>query len=134
MLNAARRHCPLAAGCLPGFLRGGLDGGVPGLVPDGFCPGEPLASSPGPPPEGGPPKGLSEDGGFEEFVEFLLTRSVSSTVIACNRQRSSRRSPAASPSKKTRFIAERSTGGLYGMPAKESDSRRLRQHLTKQRG
>src|ERR1035437_8364639 len=60
----------------------------------------------------------------------LASRSASSTVIACNRHRSSRRAPELSPSKKARFIAERLTGGLFDMPAKESDSRLPRQHFS----
>src|SRR5450756_2041319 len=70
---------------------------------------EPLTSSfwPPSPLDGSPPKGLSDDGGFEEFVEFLASRSASSTVIACNRHRSSRRAPELSPSKKARFPAPR---------------------------
>src|ERR1019366_9441512 len=51
---------------------------------------EPLTSSfwPPSPLDGSPSKGLSEEGRFEEFVEFLASRSASSTVIACNRHRS----------------------------------------------
>src|ERR1019366_8574219 len=125
-VSASQRHFPLAPGCLPG-LRGGADGGVHGLAA-----AEPLTSSfwPPSPLDGSPPKGLSDDGGFEEFVEFLASRSASSTVIACNRHRSSRRAPELSPSKKARFIAERLTGGLFDMPAKESDSRLPRQHFS----
>src|ERR1035437_8334231 len=125
-VSASQRHFPLAPGCLPG-LRGGADGGVHGLAA-----AEPLTSSfwPPSPLDGSPPKGLSDDGGFEEFVEVLASRSASSTVIACNRHRSSRRAPELSPSKKARFIAERLTGGLFDMPAKESDSRLPRQHFS----
>src|ERR1019366_3330742 len=125
-VSASQRHFPLAPGCLPG-LRGGADGGVHGLAA-----AEPLTSSfwPPSPLDGSPPKGLSDDGGFEEFVEFLASRSASSTVIACNRHRSSRRAPELSPSKKARFIAERLTGGLFDMPAKESDARLPRQHFS----
>src|ERR1035437_9394024 len=125
-VSASQRHFPLAPGCLPG-LRGGADGGVHGLAA-----AEPLTSSfwPPSPLDGSPPKGLSDDGVFEEFVEFLASRSASSTVIACNRHRSSRRAPELSPSKKARFIAERLTGGLFDMPAKESDSRLPRQHFS----
>src|ERR1019366_5051027 len=75
-----------------------LAGPAPDPLPSPFWPPSPL--------DGSPPKGLSDDGGFEEFVEFLASRSASSTVIACNRHRSSRRAPELSPSKKARFIAE----------------------------
>src|ERR1022692_55107 len=125
-VSASQRLFPWAPGCLPG-LRGGADGGVHGLAA-----AEPLTSSfwaPSP-LDGSPPKGLSDDGGFEEFVEFLASRSASSTAIACSRQRSSRRAPGSSPSKKVRFIAQRSTGGLFDMPAKESDSRLRRQRFS----
>ena len=44
---------------------------------------------PDPAAVGAPPKGLSDDGGRDEFAEFRARRSESSTVIVCNRQRSS---------------------------------------------
>ena len=81
---------------------------------------------PDPAAVGAPPKGLSDDGGRDEFAEFRARRSESSTVIVCNRQRSSTRAVGSRASKNARFIAERSTGGLFDMPASESDSRRWR--------
>ena len=46
--------------------------------------------------------------------------------VVCNRQRSSTRAVGSRASKNARFIAERSTGGLFDMPASKSNSRRWR--------
>ena len=123
-VRASQRQMPLAPGCLPGLR------GVPGVAPTPPA-AEPFNAlrrslPPDPAAVGAPPKGLSDDGGRDEFAEFRARRSESSTVIVCNRQRSSTRAVGSRASKNARFIAERSTGGLFDMPASESDSRRWR--------